>query len=99
MESPLFDLRINDDRLYFLYHGLSREQTATWGPHYGYDGGASVRQLYDSAGTVTDTYSYDAFGNLVARTGSTLNFYQYRGEQYDAALQMYYLRARYFRPQ
>jgi hypothetical protein len=31
MESPLFNLRINDDRLYFLYHGLSSEQTAPYG--------------------------------------------------------------------
>src|SRR5439155_26265092 len=57
------------------------------------------RQLLNSAGAVTDTYAYDAFGNIVAQTGSTPNSFLYRGEQYDAALQMYYLRARYYRPQ
>jgi len=67
--------------------------------YYGYDGGASVRQLSDSAGTVTDTYAYDAFGNTVAQTGSTVNSFRYRGEQYDSTLGMYYLRARYYRPQ
>ena len=29
--------------------------------HYGYDGGGSVRQLFNDAGTLTDTYDYDAF--------------------------------------
>ncbi|HYY97212.1 MAG TPA: RHS repeat-associated core domain-containing protein, partial [Pyrinomonadaceae bacterium] len=62
---------------------------------YGYDGQGSVRQLTDAAGAVTDTYAYDAFGNLIARTGSTPNSYLYTGEQFDANLGFYYLRARY----
>src|SRR5581483_10878622 len=47
---------------------------------------------------VTDTYAYDAYGNSVAQAGSTQNEFQYRGEQHDLALQMYYLRARYYIP-
>jgi RHS repeat-associated protein len=65
---------------------------------YGYDGGGSVRQLTNLAGTVTDTYNYDAFGNLLNSTGSTPNNYLYRGEQYDPNLNLYYLRARYYNP-
>jgi RHS repeat-associated protein len=65
---------------------------------YGYDGHGSVRQLTDSNGAVTDSYTYDAFGNLIARTGATANDYLYAGEQVDAALGMYYLRARYMNP-
>jgi len=65
---------------------------------YGYDGFGSVRQLTDSTGTATDTYDYDAWGNAVNATGSTPNAYRYRGEQYDADLGLYYLRARYFNP-
>ena len=34
----------------------------------------------------TDTYEYDAFGNLVNSTGTTPNNYLYRGEQYDPDL-------------
>jgi RHS repeat-associated protein len=81
-------------------HGLLRISQRRSGTvsYYGYDGGASVRQLFDNTGTVTDTYAYDAFGNTVARTGTTVNSYQYRGEQFDAVLQMYYLRARYYIP-
>jgi RHS repeat-associated protein len=54
-----------------------------------------VRFLTDGAGTVTDTYDYDAFGNLVSQTGSTPNNYLYAGEQWDSDLGMYFLRARY----
>ena len=50
------------------------------------------------AGGVTDTYDYDAFGNLLNSTGPTPNNYLYRGEQYDSDLGLYYLRARYYNP-
>jgi len=51
-----------------------------------------------TAGAVTDTYEYDAFGNLIASTGTTPNTYLYRGERYDSDLGLYYLRARWFNP-
>jgi RHS repeat-associated protein len=70
-----------------------------WTPSfYGYDGGGNVRQLTNAAGAVTDAYEYDAFGNSFTVTGSTPNNYLYRGEQYDADLGLYYLRARYYNP-
>ena len=62
---------------------------------YGYDGHGSVRYLTNAAGTITDTYNYDAFGNLIGQTGSTPNNYLYAGEQFDPDLGFYYLRARY----
>jgi RHS repeat-associated protein len=62
---------------------------------YGYDGHGSVRQLTNTSGAVTDTYDYDAFGNLINSTGSTPNNYLFAGEQYDPALGLYYNRARY----
>ena len=72
---------------------------STWTPSfYGYDGFGSVRTLTDSARAVTDTFDYDAWGNVVNTTGSTPNVYLYRGEQYDPDLGLYYLRARYFNP-
>src|SRR2546426_11880816 len=74
---------------------------STWTPSfYGYDGHGDVRFLTNSTGTVTDTYQYDAFGRLIATTGSsTPNNYLYSGEQYDpnlANLGLYNLRARYY---
>ena len=51
------------------------------------------------AGAVTDSYNYDAFGNLLNPAGATTpNNYRYRGEQYDTDLGLYYLRARYYNP-
>jgi RHS repeat-associated protein len=67
--------------------------------HYGYDGSGNVRVLTNGAGAVTDTFDYDAYGNLLGRTGTTPNSYLYRGQQFDADLGVYYLRARYYSPQ
>ena len=55
----------------------------------------SVRALTNLTGAVTDTYDYDAFGNIVHSTGSTPNVYLYSGEQFDPDLHLYYNRARY----
>ena len=62
---------------------------------YLYDGHGSVVGLTDESGRVTDTYVYDAFGNLLKSTGSTENCYRYCGEQFDETTGLYYLRARY----
>jgi RHS repeat-associated protein len=72
---------------------------STWTTHYfGYDAGGTVRQLTDGSGAVTDTYDYDAYGLLIAQTGSTPNLYLYRAEQWDPSLELYYLRARWMQP-
>ena len=65
--------------------------------YYLYDGGMSVRALTDESGVVTDTFVLDAFGNEVARTGSSDNSYGFQGEERDAT-GLYYLRARYMDP-
>jgi RHS repeat-associated protein/uncharacterized repeat protein (TIGR01451 family) len=65
---------------------------------YGYDGHGSTRYLTDQAGAVTDTYTYDAFGVVIARTGTTPNEHLYAGEQRDPNLALDYLRARYMNP-
>jgi RHS repeat-associated protein len=62
---------------------------------YQYDGHGSVRGLTDTNGTLTDTFTYDAFGLLIHRTGTTPNLYLYAGEQFDPDLGLYYNRARY----
>ena len=65
---------------------------------YLYDGHGTVRALANENGKVTDTYTYDAFGNLISSTGSTANNYRYCGEQFDSTTGLYYLRARYMNP-
>ena len=78
-------------------YGLERisEKQSVGTNFYGYDGHGSVRQLTDPTGAVTDSYDYDAFGNLINSTGSTPNVYLFAGEAYDSALGLYYNRARY----
>ncbi len=74
--------------------------------YYLYDGHGSVRALADTSGNVTDTYDYDAFGNLIHSTFTSVpplanvvspspNNYLYSGEQFDPDLNLYYNRARY----
>ena len=63
---------------------------------YEKDGLHNTRALSNASGNVTDTYTYDAFGNQIATTGNTVNNYRYRGEQYDTNLNNYYQRARYY---
>jgi fibro-slime domain-containing protein/RHS repeat-associated protein len=64
--------------------------------YYHADGLGSVRALSNAAGAVTDTYTYDAYGRAIGRTGTTANDYQFTGEQYDTNLEQTYLRARYY---
>ena len=63
--------------------------------YYVFDGHGSVRALTNASGADTDTYDYDAFGNLIHSTGSTPNNFLFAGEQYDPDLNLYYNRARY----
>lgn len=83
--------------IYTYGDNLISQYSNNWS-FYLYDGQLSTRQLTDKTGTVTDSYTYDAFGNQLAQTGSTINFYRYTGEQYDPNVGFYYLRARYMDP-
>jgi RHS repeat-associated protein len=62
------------------------------------DGHGSVRLLTDTAGAVTDTYTYDAFGILLAQSGPTTNWFRYAGEYYDPDLGLIHLRNREMNP-
>jgi RHS repeat-associated protein len=84
-------------------YGLSliSEQQGGGPVYYGYDGHGNVRFLVAANGNITDTYTYDAFGMLIARSsvsGITPNNHLYCGEECDSDLGLYYLRARYFNP-
>lgn len=89
-------------RVYAYGHALlSQDQLigSTWtASYYGRDGHGNVRLLTDQNVNVTDTYDYDAFGNFIARTGTTPNIYLFTGEQFDPDLGLYCLRARYHNP-
>ncbi len=60
------------------------------------DGLGSTTALTDASGNLTDTYTYDAFGETSGRSGSTENNYLFAGEQFDREVGQYYLRQRYY---
>ena len=76
---------------------ISQNQSGNYS-FYLVDGLGSTRILTNAIGNITDTYNYEAFGNLISSTGNTINNYRYAGEQYDSNLSQYYLRARYYDP-
>jgi YD repeat-containing protein len=79
----------NLSRVYALGFDLFAQRTIGGSAHYfGYDGHGSTRFLTGTNAAVTDTYRYDAYGTLIASTGSTVNHYRYTGEQWDADLGM-----------
>jgi len=64
-----------------------------------YDGLGSTRQVATaSSWSITDIYSYEAFGNLLASTGTTPNPYRYVGElgYYQTGSSLISLPARYY---
>ncbi|MDE5778072.1 MAG: hypothetical protein K2I10_06140, partial [Lachnospiraceae bacterium] len=65
---------------------------------YLYDGHGDVRGLLNANGRFSDTYRYNAYGELLASKGDTENHYLYTGEYYDGTSGLYYLRARYMNP-
>ncbi len=66
--------------------------------YFTYDGLGSTTDLTNASATVTGTYSYDVFGAIRSQSGGSGNYWQFTGEQRDAAENLYYLRARYYDP-
>jgi RHS repeat-associated protein len=63
-----------------------------------HDGQGSVRGLVDSTGASIDKYTFNAYGEQTASSGTTENSYRYTGQQFDALTGLYSLRARYYSP-
>jgi len=76
---------------------LAEQRSGTTG-YYEQDGLTSVTSLSNSAGTISDTYMYDTFGNLTASTGPLGNPLQYTGREYDPETRLLFYRARYYDP-
>jgi RHS repeat-associated protein len=78
--------------------GVISQETAGARSYYLTDAQSSVRLLSDASGRVTDTFTYDAFGNLLAQAGTTTVPFLFTGNMLDSTLGLYYLRARYYNP-
>jgi RHS repeat-associated protein len=65
---------------------------------YHADGVGSVRRLTDEGGNISDGYSYTAFGELLAHTGSDPQPFAFAAEPRDPDVGFQYHRARWFDP-
>lgn len=68
---------------------------------YHFDGLGSTRQLTDENENVTDEYTYSAFGEEVASSGTTINPFGFQGSvgyHANPSTEDLYVRARYYRP-
>ena len=66
---------------------------------YLFDVLGSTRQLANSAGSLTDSYVYDSFGEVLLATGATTNWFRFvgrRGCLFDGDPATYSVRARIF---
>ena len=78
------------DELLSLWRPASSERKS-----FHADGLGSVRLLTDATGTVTDSYTYTAFGVLENHTGTDVQPYRFTGEPFDPNLGFQYHRARW----
>ena len=84
--------------LYLRGDELISQESAGITSTYHADGQGSTKALTDVAGAATDQFIYTAYGEVEHREGMTDSDFLYTGEQFDAGLGFYYLRARYYNP-
>ena len=83
------------------YGGVLSQRRGTTSHYHHHDALGSTRFLTDSSGNVTDTYLYDAWGNSVASTGTTVNPFKWVGKygyHTDNSTGLVYVRARMYQP-
>jgi RHS repeat-associated protein len=73
-------------------------QRGTTTSYYEQDGIGSVTSLTATNGTVSQSYSYDSFGNTTNSSGSLTNFFRYTAREFDTETDLYYYRTRYYDP-
>jgi RHS repeat-associated protein len=56
----------------------------------------SITSLTTSTGAISNSYTYDAFGNLIGTTGGLINPFQYTAREFDPETGLRYYRARYY---
>ena len=82
-----------------LYGNLLSQNRSGVTSHDHYDGRGDTVSLTDDSGNITDTKEYDAWGNVIASTGSTVTPYQFVGRQgYQTGNTGVYVRARMYQP-
>ena len=68
------------------------------GGYYFFNGHGDVVKVTDNSGNVLNSYDYDIWGNVTAKTETMNNPFKYTGEMQDDETGFIYLRARYYDP-
>jgi len=105
--SSLSQMTVGSNTLYFAYDASGTPMSVTYnGTNYYYATNVQgdVTAILNTSGTAVVQYTYDAWGKILATTGSmasTLgahNPLRYRGYVYDTETTLYYLQSRYYNP-
>jgi RHS repeat-associated protein len=72
---------------------MLRSSTASY---YQSDGLRSITTLSNAAGSVSQTYTYDSFGNMTALTGALTNPFRFTGREFDTETSLQFSRHRYY---
>lgn len=98
----LMENRPSVGRVYYLYDATGITGMIYQGEHYFFDKNTlgDIVSICDRHGDTVATYCYDAWGNVIAKTGilADANPFRYRGYYYDAETGFYYLQTRYYDP-
>ncbi|MBO4288391.1 MAG: RHS repeat-associated core domain-containing protein [Kiritimatiellae bacterium] len=65
-----------------------------------YDNNGNITRYMDANGSVVACYTYDAFGNIIAKSGRLADFFRHRfsTEYFDAETGLYYYGYRFYHP-
>ncbi|MBQ6116068.1 MAG: RHS repeat-associated core domain-containing protein, partial [Oscillospiraceae bacterium] len=102
----LTKLTRGDVTLTFSYDSLGPRSVTYNGSNYYYlrNAQGDILGIVSAYGAVIASYTYDAWGNIVATSGSMINTlgsynpFRYRGYVYDNENKLYYLNTRYYNP-
>ena len=103
--SQLIQMTVGNDTLYFSYDAAGTPMAVTYnGTSYYYATNlqGDIIAILDTSGNAVVEYTYDAWGNILTATNSTLgnlNPLRYRGYVYDTETTLYYLQSRYYDPE
>lgn len=86
------------DRIVREHTILEKEDSNKDTYYYIHNAHGDVTALTNGRGEVVNSYSYDAFGNILDSVEKVDNRFKYSGELHDSVTDQYYLRARHYNP-
>ena len=105
LDGLIYQEKWGNNTLTFSYDNNDKPYAVKYNTTYYYvlNQQGDVIRIVNENGTTKVEYTYDAWGNVIASTGTdsgigAVNPLLYRGYYYDSELGIYYLRSRYYDP-